>query len=210
MVVDEPFYAHYLKKSGKKHPLSEEVLTSQSADYSTVVSQLLSPSEKPHLFIKNMAHHIPDQDGSWMGNCTNVIFIRDPARVLNSFSKVVRFPSLEDIAIKFQWDLMSYFEKNNMRFVIVDSKDLLQNPEVFLKKLCLTLGIDFLPSMLSWPSGPKPFDGVWGEFWYKAVWASSTFRPYEDTPVRLNPEINKVYKEAMPLYLDLFQKRLTL
>lgn len=34
--------------------------------------------------------------------------------------------------------------------------------------------------MLQWPSGPKPYDGVWAEYWYQGVWKSTGFFSTED------------------------------
>ena len=43
--------------------------------------------------------------------------------------------------------------------------DIRQDPEGMLKKLCETIGLDWDPGMLSWPRGPKPFDGAWAPHW---------------------------------------------
>ena len=38
------------------------------------------------------------------------------------------------------------------------------------------MGIKFSESMLSWESGPKPYDGIWGSHWYKEINNSNKFR----------------------------------
>ena len=47
-VIDEPFYAYYLNKTGLNHPLREKVIASQSINWDEIVSQLNGdiPKEK--------------------------------------------------------------------------------------------------------------------------------------------------------------------
>ena len=58
LVIDEPFYAYYLNKTGLNHPLREKVIASQSIKWDEIVSQLNGeiPKEKtifyPTNFIK--------------------------------------------------------------------------------------------------------------------------------------------------------------
>ena len=40
VVVDEPFYAHYLVETGVDHPAREEVIRSQPTDWRTVAGEL--------------------------------------------------------------------------------------------------------------------------------------------------------------------------
>ena len=74
---------------------------------------------------------------------------------------------------------------------ILDSKELLMNPEKVLTNLCNHLEIPFDKVMLSWPEGPIPEDGIWAKYWYKNVHASTSFHPYrpkdEEVPKKLQP-----------------------
>ena len=70
-VVDEPFYAVYLAKTGANHPGKEEVLRVQSSDEQIVKKELFRKRSKPVLFIKNMAHHIEVMNDNFISNCTN-------------------------------------------------------------------------------------------------------------------------------------------
>jgi hypothetical protein len=58
---------------------------------------------------------------------------------------------------------------------VVDSADILANPEGVLSALCAALGIAWDPAMLAWDKGPHPQDGVWGVHWYDMVNASTGF-----------------------------------
>ena len=68
--------------------------------------------------------------------------------------------------------------------VVLDSADIRRDPEGMLRKLCDAIGLSWDPSMLSWPEGGHPDDGVWAPHWYGAVHRSTGFAPAEgDLPV---------------------------
>jgi hypothetical protein len=59
--------------------------------------------------------------------------------------------------------------------VIILSDDLVSAPEPTLRALCAALDLPFDPGMLAWPPGPRPEDGCWAPWWYRATHASSGF-----------------------------------
>src|ERR1700757_685393 len=86
-VVDEPFYAFYLKATGKNHPGAAEVIENGETDWRKVVNQLTGsvPSGKHILFQKQMTHHLlPEIDREWILGLTNCFLIRDPDDVILS------------------------------------------------------------------------------------------------------------------------------
>ncbi len=92
-VVDEPFYAAYLAKSGQQHPMRAEVLASQPQDWREVVAQLLGPvpDGQPILYQKHMTHHmLPEFGRDWIGRLRNAFLIRDPEAVLASYVRSAR------------------------------------------------------------------------------------------------------------------------
>src|SRR5207249_5703628 len=65
VVIDEPFYAFYLKATGKQHPGAEEVIAAGEIDWRKVVAQLTDPipNDKRIFFQKQMTHHLlPEVD----------------------------------------------------------------------------------------------------------------------------------------------------
>ncbi|MFO7919636.1 MAG: HAD family hydrolase, partial [Nioella sp.] len=70
-VVDEPFYAAYLAKTGLDHPMRDAILTAQPQD-AELVAQALSgqnPDGKEHYYQKHMAQHmVPGMPRNWMRN----------------------------------------------------------------------------------------------------------------------------------------------
>ncbi len=64
--------------------------------------------------------------------------------------------------------------------------------------------------MLSWPAGPKAFDGVWASHWYDAVHRSTGFSGGEgDLPV-LNGELAALNEKALPIYEELAAHKLSI
>src|SRR3954469_21223032 len=88
-VVDEPFYAYYLDRTGLDHPGRDAVLASQSADWRAVAAELTSgpaPAGAAILYQKHMTHHLlPEVDRSSLDGLRHAFLVRDPAEVLVSY-----------------------------------------------------------------------------------------------------------------------------
>ena len=75
-VVDEPFYAYYLKETQKNHPMKEQIIKYYSSDYEEVVNYLTYkvPNQKKIWYQKHMAHHLIDLSKiDWIKKCQNCI-----------------------------------------------------------------------------------------------------------------------------------------
>ena len=204
-VLDEPFYAYYLHRTGVQHPGRAEILAAQPLTYDGVMSWIASTYENSdHLFIKNMAHHLRGLEASFLQQCFNIIFIRHPKKVLASFSRVVSSPTLEDIAIRDQFELTTFFKENNTPYVVLDSADLIADPIGILGLLCESAGLSFDVDMLTWETGPKPYDGVWAPHWYGRVHQSTSFVPAAGQSENPLPgELQPVLEEALSYYSQL-------
>ena len=67
VVVDEPFYAAYLARTGLDHPGREEVIASQPTDPDEVVRRLRSDDSAPVHYAKHMTHHIAEDMAARLG-----------------------------------------------------------------------------------------------------------------------------------------------
>lgn len=212
MCVDEPFYAAYLKRTGLRHPMSDEIFASQSSNPIEIVADLTCPSENdpPILYQKHMTHHmLPDLPRAWMADCKNVFLIRHPARVIASYARKMETVTLGAIGFPQQLSLFeTATEIEGRPPLVVDSDDILRQPEGLLRALCAALKIDWDPAMLSWPSGPKPEDGAWAPHWYDAVWRSTGFGPPPDRLPEVSSEFSDVYERALEIYERLSSGRL--
>ncbi len=208
-VLDEPLYAHYLKVTGADHPGRNDVLKSQEQDGNKVILEINTGSfNKSILFCKQMTHHLINIDLGLLSNSFNLLLIRNPKQVLHSYAKVIDHPQLSDIGIQQNFDLYHYLIKNNFHCVVIDSNELLKNPEKLLRTICDEVAIIFDPEMLSWNAGAKKEDGVWAKYWYENVHKSTGFEPFKERETILIPQLESVYLESKPYYDFLYLKSL--
>lgn len=203
-VWDEPFYAAYLQATGIDHPMRAAILAADETDPGRVAAACSGaiPQGKTLFYQKHMTvHMIPDFDRGFMRACENVFLIRHPARVVASYARKREGPTLADIGFVQQAGLFDVVADRAGRApVVVDSHDIRDNPRKTLGKLCAALGIPFTEKMLSWPAGPKPYDGIWAPHWYGAVHRSTGFEEAEGALPDLPPEYRRLAEAALPHY----------
>ncbi len=203
-VVDEPLYGHYLRVSGAKHPGRERVLAAMDQNGERVVrAVLLGPCGRPLRLFKNMAHHLAGLERGFLKELRNVLLTRDPAEMLPSLAQQLPEPTLRDTGLEQQLELLDVELALGREPLVLDARELLTDPEGVLAELCRRLSLPFETTMLSWPPGPRPEDGVWAEHWYHNVHRSRGFEPYraktEPFPARLEPLLER----CRPLYARL-------
>jgi hypothetical protein len=207
VVFDEPLYAHYLRVTGIDHPGREETLQSQENDGNKVVQQLMLGSfDKPVVFFKQMTHHLVQLDEAFLSEMKNILFIRDPKQIISSYAQVRPDVNMQDIGIEKQWQLFQQLTANNQHCIVLDSNEILKAPEKVLTELCTAIGIPFYKTMLHWPAGPKPEDGVWAKFWYDNVHKSTGFEKQATSNRPLPRHLLSLYEESKKYHDLLFQQ----
>jgi hypothetical protein len=195
-VMDEPFYAPFLKATGNDHPMRDEILAAHETDPEKVARACLESPGHPHVYMKHMPHHMIDGfPMAWAERCVNVHLIRHPARVIASYSAKWESLTLEQTGFVQQADLY-----DRLGGAVIDSFDIRQNPENALRSLCSSIDLPFDPAMLSWPAGPRPEDGVWAAHWYGAVHRSTGFAGAEGPLPELNAAQTRLMEQALPHY----------
>ena len=212
-VIDEPFYAAYLKKKDLDHPGKMETLKSYPNYLDAAiqrVQQFISSSEAKEVYIKNMAHHMVDVNWDWVQDAIHIFWIRHPRKVIRSFSKVLPDVCLSDIGIKEQVNQWRGIQKLNGPKIIIDSDEMLTEPEKNFPIICDAIGIPFFKEMLGWPQGRKEYDGVWWPYWYSNVHKSSYFEKVSKLGDPLETKYSKIEIEALEYYTELYHQRLVL
>jgi len=200
-VIDEPHYGVYLTKTGYDHPGREDILNALPHSEQAAMQAIDDAHTKPVLFLKNMAHHIRLLDSTdWMRNCFHVLYIRDPRRIIASFSQVITAPTVQDVGMDDQYQVWQYLRDNQLPYCVLNSDDLLQDAEATLSKLCSVIGIPFEPQMLHWPSGPKAYDGVWWPYWYASVHKSTGFISKLSAMPVLGDDLLALAEQCHPYY----------
>jgi hypothetical protein len=214
VVVDEPFYAEYLTRTGLDHPGRAEVIASQPTDRQAVIAGLLAPlpAGRTVHYAKHMAQHLDpdDPDLSWVDAFRNVMLVRDPAEVVASYVRSREACRPADIGLLQQQRLYEHIAARGSPPPVIDAGDFLRAPEAHVRWLCDWAGIEFTERMLSWPAGPRDTDGVWAPHWYEAVLASTGFQPWRPRTVTLDADEHAVAEACRPAYDTLRGRRLLL
>ncbi|MDP0929803.1 HAD family hydrolase [Paracoccus onubensis] len=210
--VDEPFYAHYLIRTGLPHPVRDKVIASQPADWREVLPGLTTePCGQPIQYQKHMVQHmLPDMDLGWTAAMTNVFLIREPERVAASFAAKRGLPDPDELGFDRQWEMFQEMAARGPVPLVIDSADIRRAPAPALKALCDGIGIVFRESMLSWQPGPHSEDGVWGEVWYDAVNRSTGFAGAEGALPELGGDLARLADKLRPAYEKIAAHRLAI
>jgi hypothetical protein len=207
VVLDEPFYAHYLKHTGIAHPGRDEVIAAYEHDWRKVMDFVTGPipGGKRIWYQKHMAHHmLPHIDSQRLidgGELAHAFLIRDPAEVIASYTKVHANMTLAETGLPYQVDLFERARKASGRTPpVVDAKDVLLDPRRTLSRLCEALDIEFTEAMLTWPAGPHPQDGNWAPYWYEGVYRSTGFGKYEPKREPMPDRLRATCDAARVLY----------
>ncbi|MGZ8350533.1 MAG: sulfotransferase-like domain-containing protein [Allosphingosinicella sp.] len=203
-VSDEPYYGAFLKQSGAPHPMRDEIVEVMDCDWRSIADTLAGPCPDGSAiwYQKHMWHHMIGPVGhADFAGFTHAFLIRDPAAMIASYLRKRETATFEDFGLDLQAD---FFEREASRLghapPVVDSGDLLAEPEKVLTALCARLAIEFDPAMLRWPPGRRPTDGVWAPHWYRTVEASTGFGPREEEVHALSDEARCLADRCRPYY----------
>ncbi|MEO7411093.1 MAG: HAD family hydrolase [Sphingomicrobium sp.] len=212
-VTDEPFYGAYLKATGDPQAMAEQVIADMDCDWASVARTLTGPSPTgaPIWYQKHMAHHMvgPVAHDDLPG-LTHAFLIRDPARVVASYAAKREAVRPEHLGVDRQ---LAYFNREADRLghapPVIDSADVLRDPEATLRLLCAALAMDWDPAMLHWAPGIRTTDGVWSSHWYDTVAASTGFGRTDDGPLDLDDDGRRVVDVIRPSYDALAAQKIT-
>ncbi|NND05627.1 MAG: hypothetical protein HKN87_04535 [Saprospiraceae bacterium] len=202
-VLDEPFYGIYLQNHGHNHPGRNEIRRRMPTTIVEVQERIINLAADGHVFIKNMASHCSALGLSFPADYQHIFLIRNPAQIILSFDKVVDNPTHEDIGIKAQYKLFTQYHSAKNLPLVLESTRVAAAPKEQLEKLCNKLSIDFEETMLSWPKGPKAYDGIWSKYWYKAVHSTTRFLSRPEVDITLPKNLRKIHEEAQFYYQQL-------
>jgi hypothetical protein len=213
VVVDEPFYAHYLEATGIEHPGREDVLAHHERDWRRVVESLLAqqPPGVRVLYQKQMAHHLlPGMGREWLGCMTHAFLIRDPRAMVASLAGKLESFDLLATGLPQQVEIFEFvLERTGRPPPVVDTADLLRDPPAMLRRLCAVLDVPYSDRMLWWPAGRRATDGAWARYWYERVEQSTGFEPPPAVvETALSPRLAAIEAQCRPLYERLREHRL--
>ena len=200
-VVDEPLYGYYLKATG-----FDDIMQVMDCDWHSVCQALTDePVDESVYYQKHMTQHIlPEMDLSFTDKLVNAFLIRQPEKIIASYSKVREEFDIEELGFRQQ---LAIFEREKQRTgvvpPVVDSDQLLDNPEATMRRLCDKLGIEFLSEMMNWPAGKRDTDGIWAPYWYSQVEKSTGFTRPPEKQVEVPEQFVGMLDEANSIYQKL-------
>ena len=196
-VMDEPFFAPFLKVTGKPHPGRDETLAAHETDPVKVAENCIAPISKAFHFQKHMLHHmLPGFPDAWMETAKHFFLLRHPQRVIASYAKSRADFDLDDLGFAAQHRLWTQLGEPP----VIHSETILQQPEAALRALCAAIDIPFDPAMLSWSKGPREEDGAWAPWWYEGVWRSTGFGPPPGELPQISPSYQSLLSDCLLHY----------
>ncbi len=217
IVVDEPFYAAYLKETGIDHPGRELILKEQPTSWQAVVDDLLAPLPvgKSIFYQKHMCHHMLQSFGlDWTRGFRHAFLVRDPRHIVASYVKSRPDVTLKDLGLERQLEIFQMVaDRGGKAPPVIDTAEVQAAPKDTLMRLCTALDIPFDAAMLSWPKGPRETDGVWAPWWYAGVEQSTGFASPNDAGreaefEKLDDALKRIADAAMPIYEEMSRYRI--
>ena len=211
VVIDEPFYASFLKKTDLNHPGRQEILNcypNSSVESIDRIHQFIRSSGNKEIYLKNMAQHMSGVSWEWALNAIHIFWIRHPRKVIRSFSKVFPDLTLSDIGIVEQLKQWKRIQKFPGKKVIVDSDEMLSAPNKTFPIICDAVGLPFYKEMLVWPRGKKEYDETWWPHWYSNVHNTCSFGESSELGMPLEAKYLNVEIKSMPFYNELYKDRI--
>ena len=127
-----------------------------------------------------------------------------------------KWPDFDELEVGFPeqralFDLLTAL--NGKSPPVIDSDDLLENPDAIVSAFCNSVGIPFLPKAMNWKAGKDPSAHSWwdGGSFHANLAQSTGLKPQirryvdiADTPER----VQRVYMRMKPHYEHLYQHRI--
>lgn len=203
-VSDEPFYGAFLEQTGQRQPMADEVIASMDCDWQSVADSMRGPvpGGKALWYQKHMPHHmVADVSIADFPDHRHAFLIRDPANVVASYTAKRVEVEAEDLGYERQLDYVDQAAQLTGKApIVLDSADILRDPEAHLKALCAALEIPWDAGMLEWEAGPRDSDGIWATHWYGRVLETTGFGTTEATTPQLDPVAQHVADACRPFY----------
>ncbi len=171
---------------------------------------------KGPVFLKDFPHYINHMwTPAFLSQFTHAFLIRDPAKTVTSMFD--KWPDFDEAEVGFPeqralFDLLTALNGNPPP--VIDSDDLLEDPEGVTAAFCAAVGIPYLPEALTWEPGADTGEYSWwdGGSFHANLRASTGLRRQKRRYVELDnaPErVARVVRRMMPHYQHLHTHRIT-
>ncbi|MDJ1183389.1 hypothetical protein [Roseofilum casamattae] len=214
LVFHEPFGLSYYnspeRRDINRYPNIE---LNPEYSYQKTWQKLQQNSGDRGVFVKDMAYyvsHLANKD--FLSIFENTFLIRDPAKMLPSLYNEWPDFTLEEAGYA---ELYNVFERvrqmSGKTPVVIDSDDLVQNPELTVKAYCNAVGIPFIKESLEWEPQSRPELSNWEPSWHGYLNTTSGFKAQKQkkyVSVTENKHLQHAYEFCLPYYTKIHKYKL--
>ncbi|UWQ17049.1 sulfotransferase family protein [Jannaschia sp. M317] len=191
--------------------------TTQGLTIESVWDNIQARAENGPVFLKDFPHYVNHMwTPAFLSKFTHAFLIRDPAKTISSVYN--KWPDFDELEVGFPeqralFDLLTAL--NSTPPPVIDSDDLLEDPETMVKAFCEAVDIPFIPEALSWEPGADTGDYSWwdGGSFHANLRASTGLKPQMRRYVEVAEapdRVRRVHRRMKPHYDHLYQYRITL
>ena len=192
------------------------------ATFEKIWQDIQQAAEKHPVFVKDMPHHT---DHLWtdefLNRITHSFLIRNPAKVLSSLHRSYQKAGFEEgfeaheISFESQQQLFDLLRTRTKDIPpVIDSDDLLEDPQKMVAAYCSAIDIPFIPEALSWEPGARDevlwYDGN-DDVWHASLRDSDGLKPIPRKPANpadLPHNLASYYETFMGHYHGLYEHRI--
>lgn len=213
VVKDEPFARHYYFSDERVSGRRTDVPPDPDHRFDLVVERLVAEATTSTVFVKDHAYHVISRaDRNFVRRFRNTFLVRDPAQSLPSLHARMPDFTIEETGYTALVALFRLACRHaDAEPVVIDSADLVRDPEATIAAYCRAIGISFRPDALSWASGiPPEMDADWGG-WYGHLETSRGIRATSNpgyASIDDDAHLAATHRAVMPSYLELREHRL--
>ncbi|MEM7074576.1 MAG: sulfotransferase family protein [Pseudomonadota bacterium] len=214
--LHEPFgEAWYQGEDPLWHRFKDGEKTTPGLTLESVWRDICERAERGPVFLKDFPHYINHMwTPEFLSHFTHAFLIRDPAKTITSMAD--KWPDFHEGEVGFPeqralFDLL--WALNGSPPPVVDSDDLLENPEEMTRAFCDAVEIPFIPEALQWEPGGDPSAHSWwdGGSFHANLAASTGLTAQKRRYVALDalpPRAAQIHRRMRPHYDQLYKHRI--
>ncbi len=178
----EPFGEWWYEGDGALWPrLKPDSPRRPGVTFETVWQKIRDEAVKGPVFSKDFPHYIENHwTDEFLSHFNHSFLIRDAAKVVTSVQKKWPDVHLKELAFAEQRELFDRIaDRDGKAPPVVDSDDLLENPEGIVSAYCDAVGIPFIKKALTWEPGAETSGYSWydGGSWHDKLKNSTGLAP---------------------------------
>ncbi len=211
----EPFGEWWYQGEGAPWPrIKSDSPRIPGLTFDSVQDRLLKAARQGPVFIKDFPHYVEQAwDQQFLSHFRHSFLIRDPAKVATSMYRHWPDFELKEIAIMEQRALFDHLtEMSGEVPPLIDSDDLLENPQGVVRAWCDGVNIPYKSEALSWEPGERS-EVSWydGGSWHGNLRNSTGLesQPCQTVDIGEVPNrVKEIYQTVLPHYNYMYQFRL--